>query len=120
MARKLKCAWPPYGRQVRKLIAAATLAVGIPRLPFFGIQSYNPLRFADPWVYGIVMTLLGILLLTTACKITYHSMRKKVIAGFGFVCWSMLAAATTSTTSFWINVAFSISLLMEVWMNDYD
>lgn len=44
---------PPHGCEVRRLIAALTLAVGVPRLPIFAqTPTFDPLRFVSPWVYG--------------------------------------------------------------------
>lgn len=107
---------PPCGNEVRRMIGMLTLAVGIPRLLFFTDVPFNPLRFADPWVYGILMTVLGVLLLTTSFG-KRRTMYGKFVAGASFVAWSMLAVATTSATSLLVNLIVAASLLMEVYIN---
>lgn len=119
MERKLKCLWPPYGAEVRKAIGWYSLCVGIPRILIQDGSLYSPLRFVDPWVYGVIMTILGILLLATACSKRRITVYGKVVAGISFVAWMILAAATTSLTSLGINLGVSASLLMEVWVNDH-
>lgn len=117
MEKLKKLLRPPCGNEVRKAAAIFTLWVGVPRLPIFSEVPFNPLRFADQWVYGIVMTVVGILLLATCWNGYRHTIGGKVIAGIAFVCWSMLAAATMSITSFGINLTMAIILLTEVWKN---
>ncbi len=107
---------PPCGNEARRLIGVLTLAVGVPRLVFFVDVPYNPLRFADPWVYGILMTVLGTLLLITSFG-RRRTIAGKLVAGASFVAWCMLAAATTSATSLMINITVAASLLMEVYVN---
>lgn len=117
MSRARRYLKPPCGRQVRRLAAALTLAVGVPRLPLFdGTEVvYTALRFVDPWVYGVMMTALGLALLATA----YGGWRLRpwgrLVAALGFAAWVMLAAATSSATSLLINLAVASVLLAEVW-----
>jgi len=119
MERKLRCFWPPHGPEVRKAIGLYSLWVGIPRLLSQDISLYTPLKFIDPWVYGVLMTIIGVLLLLTSCTKRRHGIYGKVIAGVSFVAWMLLAAATSSQTSLLINLTVALSLLMEVWVNDY-
>lgn len=103
---------PPCGHAVRKMAAMLTLAVGLPRLPMFD-AVYSPLRFMEPWVYGIVMTVLGLALyITSSRRLTAVG---RVIAATGFTMWIVLAAATSSTTSFLIDLVVASVLLAEVW-----
>lgn len=107
---------PPCGPSVRRLVAALTLAVGLPRLPIFGAQVvYTPLRFVDPWVYGVALTALGVALMATAYRGWRLRPWGRLVAALGFAAWVMLAAATNSTTSLLINVAVASVLLTEVW-----
>ena len=120
MERKLRCLWPPHGSEVRKFAGWASLWVGIPRLLNQNDSLYSPLAFADPWVYGILMTILGVALLLTACSRRRRTIYSKVIAGIGFVAWMLLAAATASQTSLGFSLTVAASLLMEVWVNGDD
>lgn len=106
---------PPWGREVRKVAGIFTLWVGIPRL--IPGASFGQLKFADPVVYGILMTTVGILLMVTCLNGYRTTMAGKIVAGIAFVSWVMLAAATTSLTSFGLNVTVAVILLMEVWKN---
>lgn len=106
---------PPWGREVRKTAGIFTLWVGIPRL--IPGASFGQLKFADPVVYGILMTTVGILLIVTCLNGYRTTMAGKIVAGIAFVSWVMLAAATTSLTSFGLNVTVAVILLMEVWKN---
>jgi hypothetical protein len=104
---------PLCENQLRLVIAVFTLWVGIPRL-IPGVP-FSPLRFADPVIYGIAMTTIGILLLITCYNGWPHTITGKIIAGIGFVSWAMLAAATLSATSFGFNVTIAVILLLEVY-----
>ena len=104
---------PPCGNEVRRAVGIFTLWVGVPRL--FGAQV-SVLRFADPIVYGILMTTTGVALLMT-CNGRRGTVFGKAIAGVAFVAWAMLTVATTSITSFGINLTIAAILLMEVWKN---
>ena len=119
MERKLRCFWPPYGSEVRKAVGFYSLCVGIPRILFQDDSLYSPLRFIDPWVYGVIMTILGVFLLVTSCTKRHLTIYGKTIAGISFVAWMILAAATPSLTSLGINLGIAASLLMEVWVNDH-
>lgn len=106
---------PPHGCQVRRLTAALTLAVGVPRLPVFATApSVDLLRFVAPWVYGVMLTALGLALLVTSYR-GRLSLAGRLTAALGFAAWVMLAAATSSATSWLVNVAVASTLLAEVW-----
>lgn len=106
---------PPCGNEVRKAVGIFTFGVGVTRL-IPGAQV-GALRFADPVVYGIPMTVIGIALLMT-CNGRRNTVLGKVVAGVAFVSWAMLAAATTSLTSLWFNITIAAILLMEVYKNE--
>jgi len=106
---------PPCGRQVRRFVALLTLAVGLPRLPWPGIEpGFSPLRCVDPWIYGILTTALGVALLATAYRGRLQPVGR-VTAAIGVVVWVTLAAATPSATSLLIDVLVAATLLAEVW-----
>lgn len=117
MRRWTRYLTPPCGRQARRLAAALTLAVGLPRLPAFdgALLAYNPLRFVDPWVYGVAMTVLGLALLVTAYDGWRMRPLGRLTAALAFVAWATLAAATSSATSLLINLTVASVLLAEVW-----
>lgn len=104
--------YPPSGREVRRLVAVMTLAVGLPRLP--GVAetfSFAAQRFGDPELFGVICVLAGLLLLATVHK--RRTVWGRLAAVLGFVTWVTLAAATVSTTSLLIDLAVAASLLME-------
>lgn len=104
---------PPAGRQVRRLIAILTLAVGIPRLPLVeDLVTFAPQRFGAPEVYGIACVLVGVLLMATAYELRL-TLWGRTAAGLAFVLWATLAFATTSATSLLIDAAVAVSLLVE-------
>ena len=106
--------YPPAGVEVRRLIAALTLAVGLPRLPLLhDLFSFATQRLLPPETFGVICTLTGILLLATAYGDRRLAMIGRLSAAVGFVVWVTLAAATTSTTSFLIDAAVAASLLVE-------
>lgn len=105
---------PPHGRQVRRLIALLTLAAGVPRLPGVAeVLPFAPQRYLQPEVFGVWLTLTGVLLLATAYRLRL-TVWGRLAALAAFVGWLTLAAATTSATSLLIDLAVAGSLLMEV------
>lgn len=105
--------YPPRGREVRRLIAVLTLAVGLPRLPLAGdLFTFAQQRLVSPEAFGVICTLIGILLLMTAYE-RRLTLAGRLVAALGFVTWVTLAAATTSATSLLIDLAVALSLLME-------
>lgn len=107
--RKLK---PPQCAIPRFLASLFTLWVGIPRLPFLD-APFSPLKFIDPWVYGIILTFVGTALLYTSYKHRLTVVGRSV-AAVGFIAWIGLAAATSSLTSLGIDITVSIILFIEV------
>lgn len=101
-----QCAIPRF------IVALFTLWVGIPRLPFFD-ASFSPLKFIDPWIYGVIMTTIGVGLLVTSYK-WRTTISGRVIASIGFVAWVGLTAATSSTTSVLIDFTIAVILFLEV------
>ena len=84
-------------------------------LPWPGIEpAFSPLRFVDPWVYGILTTVLGVALLFTAYRGRLAPVGR-VTAAIGVVVWVTLAAATPSATSLLIDALVAATLLAEVW-----
>lgn len=105
--------YPPSGREVRRLVALMTLAVGAPRLPLLqDVFASTPMRFGSPDLFGVLCTVVGILLLATAYE-RRLTIPGRLVAVAGFVTWVTLAAATTSTTSLLIDLAVAASLLLE-------
>jgi|GEM_PF-2942748 len=106
---------PLCGVQARRLAALLTLAVGLPRLPWFGFSPpFAPLRFVSPELYGFVMIALGAALYVTA----FHhrlGLVGRTAAALGFTAWAVLAAATSSATSLLISLTVASVLLSEVW-----
>lgn len=108
---------PPCGRQVRRMVALLTLAVGVPRLPIFDGETiyFALLRFFDPWVYGVMLTTLGVALWATVYRGWRMRPLGRLVAAVGFAAWVTLAAATDSVTSMLINLTVASVLLAEVW-----
>lgn len=106
--------YPPSGREVRRLVALLTLAVGLPRLPYMAdLFSFAPQRLLPHETFGVICTLTGVLLLATCHSDRRLALIGRLSAAVGFVVWVSLAAATTSTTSFLIDAAVAASLLVE-------
>ncbi len=104
--------YPPSGREVRRLVAVMTLAVGLPRLPLVHeLFPFAAHRFGDPAAFGVICTLAGLLLLVTAYD--RRTGWARLAAVLGVVTWVTLAAATVSATSLLIDLAVAASLLME-------
>lgn len=105
---------PPCGKEVRRLVAILTLAVGIPRLPIIhDAFPFGEHRFGEPELFGVLCAIVGILLLVTAYKWRLQLLGR-LVAVLGFVTWITLAAATVSSTSLLIELAVALSLLWEI------
>lgn len=103
----------PYGAEVRLLVAGISLGVGLPRLPvankFF---SYAILTLLEKEYFGILFTLLGILLFVTCYKWRLSASGRLISLG-GLVLWSMLAFAGGTTTSVIIDACVALALFYE-------
>lgn len=105
---------PFRGWDVRRMAAAFTLAVAIPRLPFWPTQpTVNPLRFLPPEAFGWLCLVVGIALVITAgrrrCRVS-----GRLVALAGLVLWGLLAGATNSATSFWVDITIAYAMLGEI------
>lgn len=91
----LRVLHPPCGVNVRRLVSAITLAVALPRL------------------FGWLTLTAAILLL-----LTNYERRVRLIgrlsAFFALAVWSLLAAATTSSTSLMIDLIIVYAMLGEI------
>lgn len=106
---------PPRGCDVRRLVALLTLAVAVPRLPFWpGPPVVYPLRLLPQEVFGWLTLFIGLTLLLTACNRWRLHPVGRLIAVLGFATWLTLAAATTSVTSMIVDVAIAYALLGEI------
>lgn len=113
MRRRLRYVLPPRGQEVRRLAALLTLAVGIPRLPLVhDILPFASQRFGPPELFGVLCTMVGLLLLVTAYGLRL-TILGRLVAVLGFVTWVTLAASTTSATSFLIDAVVAASMLVE-------
>ena len=107
----------PPGSELRLLAAAICLSVGLPRLPLVqDLLSFGPQRFGDPEAWALLFVLGGLALLITC----YHgrlSLAGRVTAGIGAVAFVALAAATSSATSFGVDVSMAMALAWEAGTN---
>ncbi len=117
MTAKLWALIRPFrGCDVRRLVAFLTLAVAIPRLPIFSPSSsmtVYPLGILPQETFGWLFLAVGLALLVTGghWRVT---MRGRLIALAVLLAWSVLAAATTSTTSRLLDVAVMWAMLGEI------
>jgi hypothetical protein len=121
-AKRLLQALRPFrGRDVRVMCAMFTLAVALPRLPLWpGAQpTVNPLRLLPPEVFGWICLVLGIALLLTSgrwrCRFVGRS-----VAFAGLLVWALLAGATTSATSFLIDIIIAYAMFGEIGAGCHD
>jgi hypothetical protein len=101
---------------VRRLIAWLTLAVALPRLPLFEpslSMAVYPLGILPQETFGWLFLLVGLALLATAGRWRLI-LRGRLAALAALVAWSVLAAATTSTTSRLIDFVIMYSLMGEI------
>lgn len=107
----------PPGSELRLLVAAICLAVGLPRLPLVhDLLAFAPQRFGEPAAWGLLFVLGGLALLAT-CYRGRLSLAGRVAAGIGSVAFVALAAATTSATSFGVDLLMAAALAWEAGTN---
>jgi hypothetical protein len=121
-ARKVwKVLRPMRGQEVRRLVAFLTLAVAIPRLPFFpGPLITYPLGFLPQETFGWLFLVAGMALLATCYNRSRLQLRGRLVALATLLVWSVLAAATTSMTSRLIDSVIMWAMLGEIVAAEYD
>jgi hypothetical protein len=113
-AKLLHALRPFRGDDIRRICALFTLAVALPRLPFYASQPVvNPLRFLPFEAFGWITLALGIALLLTNGK-QRHRLSGRVVAFAGLLIWALLAGATTSVTSLIIDLTVMYAMLGEI------
>jgi len=114
-AKVLHALRPFRGDDVRRICAVFTLAVAIPRLPFWSgdAPAVNPLRFLSPEAFGWLTLVLGIALLLTNGRLRYRVSGRLVALG-GLLVWALLAGATSSITSLIIDITVMYAMLGEI------
>ena len=115
-ANKILHAMRPFrGRDVRVMVALFTLAVALPRLPFWpgSTPTVNPLRFLPAEAFGWITLALGIALLLTAGR-WRTKMAGRLVAFVGLIVWALLAGATFSITSRAIDIIIAYAMLGEI------
>jgi hypothetical protein len=115
MTAKLLHALRPFrGDDVRRICALFTLAVALPRLPFYADPpAVNPLRFLPPEAFGWITLALGIALLATSGS-HRHKLVGRLVALAGLIVWGILTGATSSITSMIIDVAIMWAMVGEI------
>lgn len=115
MTAKLLHALRPFrGDDVRRICALFTLAVALPRLPFYADPpAVNPLRFLPPEAFGWITLALGIALLVTNGRLRYR-ISGRMVAFAGLLIWALLAGATNSITSLIIDITVMYAMLGEI------
>ena len=106
----------PRGCDVRRLVAWLTLAVALPRLPVFGpsvSMTVYPLGLLPQETFGWIFFVAALLLLVTGGQWRLR-LRGRLAALLALLAWSVLAAATTSTTSRLLDLAIMYSLVGEI------
>lgn len=115
MRRQIWALIAPFrGEHVRRMAAYLTLAVSIPRLPFFPAPpTVYPLGILPQEVFGWLFLASGLALLATGGRWRLK-LRGRLVALAAFVAWSVLAAATTSLTSVLVDAAVMWALFGEI------
>lgn len=106
----------PRGCDVRRLIAWMTFAVALPRLPLFApsaSMTVYPLGILPQETFGWIFLAAGLALLITGGRWRLK-MRGRTAALAALLAWSVLAAATTSTTSRLLDLGIMYSLVGEI------
>lgn len=115
MRRRLWALLHPFrGNEVRRLVAFLTLAVALPRLPFFPAPPIvYPLGILPQETFGWLFLACGLALLATGGRWRMR-LRGRLVALAAFVAWSVLAAATTSLTSVLIDAVIMWAMFGEI------
>lgn len=104
---------PPYCGRVRLVVAAITLTVAIPRLPFLAPVNVAELGFFVPAVYAYILLPLGVALVVTSYRWRLHWVGR-LMAVLGFAAWVTLAFAASSVTSIAINIIMAVLMFLEI------
>jgi hypothetical protein len=104
--------WLLLGKRLKREHAIACIISGVAATAFAIVITQH---WDNSNAYWIAFT-LGLCVLA-GIEILVSGLSGKIVAGIGFVLWSMLAAATLSVTSFGFNVTVAILLLLEVYKN---
>ena len=107
---------PPYGSEVRRLIALLALAVGLTRtLPFL---TALPERWMPTQAYGLMLLIVGGALLVTARK--RLGRRGRGVAALGAGVWAMLEAdlVISNMAATWIYGLLAFALIGEAGSRD--
>lgn len=109
-----RCVRPPVGPDARRLVGLATLAVALPRLPFWpGPHIVYPLHLLPQEVFGWAALVSSLLLLATTERYRMRFVgRMSAVLAFAF--WVTLAFATTSATSMMLDALFAYALFGEI------
>jgi hypothetical protein len=108
---------PFRGCDVRRLVAALTLAVALPRLPIFPMSAsmvVYPLGILPQETFGWLFLVVGVALLATCSHACRLRLRGRLVALAALLAWSVLAAATTSTTSRLLDAAIMWAMFGEI------
>lgn len=102
-----------HGAELRLLVAAIALAVGVPRIA--ALHTALPFaahRFGTPETWGWVFAVLGLALLVTSYRWRLTPVGR-IIAGIGAVSFVALMAASTSATSVGVDFSLACALAWE-------
>lgn len=114
IARLRRWLRPFCGEEIKRLVAAITLAVALPRLPFWpGPHIVYPLHLLPQEVFGWAALVSSLLLLATTERYRLRFVgRMSAVLAFAF--WVTLAFATTSATSMMLDALFAYALFGEI------
>lgn len=102
-----------HGAELRLLVAAISLSIGLPRLAFaHHVLPFAAHRFGQPEAWGWLFVAIGIVLLTTSYRWRLTP-AGRIAAGIGAVSFVALAAASTSATSVMVDLSLACALAWE-------
>lgn len=115
MIAKLRRWLRPFcGEEIRRLVAAITLAVALPRLPVWpSTPAVQPLQLLPQEAFGWITLVAGLALLATSGHWRLRVVGR-LTALMVFSVWALLAAAATSSTSILIDLLIMYALLGEI------